>query len=354
MTTVATILNEARKYLGVAQYSAQHKAIIDTYNATKPLPVGYAVKYSDDWCDAFISFLAIKTKSTDIIGRECGVQRHIDIFKKLGIWNENGQGRPKPGDIITFNWDFFGQNNDGWADHIGIVESVSDTQITTIEGNTDRAVRRRTYQIGNGWIRGFARPKYQSATVNPPKTDVKDTVKKSNSTLAEEVKAGKWGNDPQRSQQLKAAGYDPVAIQKLVDAAVNPSRKSNETIAKEVLAGTWGNDPQRSRDLKAAGYDTKAIQALVNKGFPSSTPTPAPRPILKGENLPNKGTFKFGVNTNIRTGPGLSYPIRKQNGKNVFYNAGQSVNYTKKVIADGYVWLYYKSYSGQDSWVAVV
>jgi len=41
--------------------------------------------------------------------------------------------------------------------------------------------------------------------------------------------------------------------------------KSNEEIAKEVLAGKWGNDPDRKNKLKAAGYDHKAIQAIVNK-----------------------------------------------------------------------------------------
>lgn len=164
MTTVTTILNEARKYIGVTQNSDVHKSIIDTYNAVKPLPVGYAVTYQDDWCDAFVTFLAIKSGATNLIGRECGVQRHIEIFKNLGIWIEDGTITPKPGDLITFNWDEWKQANDGFADHIGIVESVANNQITTIEGNTDRAVKRRTYQVGNGFIRGFARPKYANTS----------------------------------------------------------------------------------------------------------------------------------------------------------------------------------------------
>lgn len=40
---------------------------------------------------------------------------------------------------------------------------------------------------------------------------------KSIDELAREVIAGKWGNDPQRSQKLRAAGYDPVAVQKRVN-----------------------------------------------------------------------------------------------------------------------------------------
>ena len=95
-----------------------------------------------------------------LIGRECGVERHIQIFKRLGIWNENGLTTPKAGDIITFNWDQNSQQNDGWADHIGIVESVQNGIIHTIEGNSNGAVRRQVYRVGHGNIRGFATPRY--------------------------------------------------------------------------------------------------------------------------------------------------------------------------------------------------
>lgn len=165
MTTVTQILDKARSYLGTVQWDNQHKAIVDKYNSIVPLPVGYQVKYTDDWCDTFITTLAIETGAVDIIGRECGVQRHIDIFKQKGIWLEDGRITPKPGDIITFNWDQNYQNNDGFADHIGIVEKVSGGVITTIEGNTDRACKRRTYNVGNGYIRGYARPKYAISSI---------------------------------------------------------------------------------------------------------------------------------------------------------------------------------------------
>lgn len=162
--SVEKILNEAKKYLGVTQGSSEHKMIVDRYNSVKPLPNGYQMTYYDDWCDAFISFLAIQTDSTDLIGRECGVQRHIDIFKDLGIWIEDGTKTPKSGDIITFAWSVSSQPNDNWADHIGIVEEVTGETITTIEGNSDGSVRRNTYTIGNGNIRGYARPSYQTNT----------------------------------------------------------------------------------------------------------------------------------------------------------------------------------------------
>lgn len=93
--------------------------------------------------------------------------------------------------------------------------------------------------------------------------------KKSNEQIADEVLAGKWGNNPQRRDSLIAAGYDYNAIQAIVNGKVgNPTtapRKSNEVIAEEVLAGAWGNNPERQQRLQAAGYDYAAIQAIVNQ-----------------------------------------------------------------------------------------
>ena len=130
------------------------------YNSIQPLPVGYAVKNSDDWCDIFVTVLFQRQGLSDLIGRECGVERHINIFKQKGIWNEDGTATPQRGDIITFNWDQNSQPNNGWADHIGIVEKVENGLIYTIEGNSHNQVKQKQYPIGQGNIRGFARPNY--------------------------------------------------------------------------------------------------------------------------------------------------------------------------------------------------
>ena len=155
------ILRAAASLVGVRGGSAAHHQLVNDYNSVRPLPVGYAVKNSDDWCDIFVTTVFQREGLSGLIGRECGVERHIQIFKRLGIWNENGAATPKAGDIITFNWDQDTQPNDGFADHIGIVENVSNGVIHTIEGNSNDQVRRKTYRIGHGNIRGFASPRYQ-------------------------------------------------------------------------------------------------------------------------------------------------------------------------------------------------
>ena len=156
-----SVLREAASLVGIKGGSEEHKALVNDYNSVKPLPVGYAVKESDDWCDIFTTVVFQRQGLSHLVGRECGVERHIQIFKKLGIWNEDGASTPKAGDIITFNWDKDTQQNDGWADHIGIVEKVENGIIHTIEGNSNNQVRRNVYQIGHGNIRGFASPQYQ-------------------------------------------------------------------------------------------------------------------------------------------------------------------------------------------------
>ena len=155
------ILRAAASLVGVRGGSAAHHQLVNDYNSVRPLPVGYAVKNSDDWCDIFVTTVFQREGLSGLIGRECGVERHIQIFKRLGIWNEDGSSTPKAGDIITFNWDQNSQPNNGFADHIGIVESVSNGFIHTIEGNSNDQVRRNTYRIGHGNIRGFASPRYQ-------------------------------------------------------------------------------------------------------------------------------------------------------------------------------------------------
>jgi len=156
------VIRAAANLVGTSTGSPAHQRMVADYNSVKPLPVGYAVKNTDDWCDVFVTVVFQREGLSYLVGRECGVERHIQIFKKLGIWNEDGTTTPQSGDIITFNWDKDTQQNDGWADHIGIVERVENGWIHTIEGNSSNGVvRRNTYRVGHGNIRGFARPHYQ-------------------------------------------------------------------------------------------------------------------------------------------------------------------------------------------------
>ena len=266
--TAQDVLNVMRSWLGFSEANGKFKQIIDLYNSVKPLPRGYAVKYSDEWCDTTVSAAGIKAGCSDLIGRECGCEEHVKIFKSMGIWIEDGTITPKPGDIILYNWDDNTQPNDGYSDHIGFVESVSGKTITCIEGNKGEAVARRTLSVGNGNIRGYARPKYASGGSSSGSSGT--SGKKSVTEIAKEVLAGKWGNGDERKAALKNAGYDYNAVQAKVNelakggTASKPSKSVSE-VAKEVISGKWGNGTDRENKLKAAGYDADAVQKEVNR-----------------------------------------------------------------------------------------
>lgn len=95
----------------------------------------------------------------------------------------------------------------------------------------------------------------------------KPTSKAPTEALAREVIAGKWGNGSERRRRLIQAGYDPVAVQIVVNRllAGQPVKKSTEEVAREVIAGKWGNGAERVSRLIRAGYNPAAVQVVVNK-----------------------------------------------------------------------------------------
>ena len=160
--TAQAMIDAFYAWNGYSRINGKQKGIIDIYNSMTPWPVGYKMKYSDAWCDATVTAAAIKTGNVGRIGRECSVPRHITIFKKLGIWEEDGTIKPRPGDIIVYSWRKFRQPNNSSASHIGIVVKVKGNEITALEGNRGiGVVAERTIPVGWGCIRGYARPKYR-------------------------------------------------------------------------------------------------------------------------------------------------------------------------------------------------
>lgn len=198
MATATKVINQAKAWIGKNEKDGTFKEIIDTYNKIKPLPRGYKVKYTDEWCATFISALAYKVGATHIIFCECSCEKMINLFKEKGTWLENENMTPKPGDIIFYDWQDTGSgDNKGSADHVGIVEKVADRVITVIEGNKGEAVARRTIKVNGKYIRGYARPKYEAE---------KETSSTSQyciiDQLAKDVIAGKYGKGEERKKKL--------------------------------------------------------------------------------------------------------------------------------------------------------
>ena len=169
--TAEKLVDQARAWLGCKEADLSNKEIIDIYNHHEPVARGCKLGYRDPWCAAFVSACAIKTGMTDIIPTECGCGSMVKLLQKIDSWDESDDRIPNVGDIIFFDWDDSGYgDNKALPGHVGIVEHVSGSTITVIDGNNkDDAVGRRTIKINGRFIRGYGVPKYD----NPPSSDTR-------------------------------------------------------------------------------------------------------------------------------------------------------------------------------------
>lgn len=209
------VVAQAVAWLGMNEADGTHKRIIDIYNAQRPLPVGYAVKYNDAWCATFVSAVAVKLGYTDIIPCECSCPRMITLFQNKGIWVENENRTPNPGDIIFYDWqdgsDSSGDNR-GSSDHVGIVEKVSGGYITVIEGNYSDSVKRRTLAVNGRYIRGYGVPKYDPESASEPSAEVEVETSKVEATANVALKVLRKGSEGEQVKALQrmlyAMGYN--------------------------------------------------------------------------------------------------------------------------------------------------
>lgn len=140
--------------------------------------------------------------------------------------------------------------------------------------------------------------------------------------------------------------------EQVTDVVLNVRKEPNTTspVVETLKPGTRIKPTKIVRNgEKVVGYTTWCN--VPGGGWVSMAyTTPYNAPVvatLKGSNLPNSGWYTCPENMNIRSGAGTNFGIVGSYGK------GQGFNYSKKVVANGYVWLYYKSYSGHDRYVAV-
>jgi hypothetical protein len=155
-----------------------------------------------------------------------------------------------------------------------------DWKATACAGPFMDKIREQLFQAVLASYKQFAGSAPAPAPAPPaPTPPVKGTVQE----IAREVIAGQWGSGPERVQRLTAAGYDASAVQAEVNRQLSANqppapapRQNIHEVALRVIAGDYGNGPDRSARLVAAGYSTSEVQAEVNRilgGSGGSAPT---------------------------------------------------------------------------------
>jgi hypothetical protein len=142
-------LAQARKFVGVTEHPP----------GSNRTPFGrWFGADGEPWCAIFLSYcfkvgagivLCGGTGGTGVTANGCAYVPTLEGWlRDTGQWLD--PGRPRPGDIVVFNWD------GGKADHAGIVEhDLGGGRFSSIEGNSDDQVARREHSIGD--VEGFGR-----------------------------------------------------------------------------------------------------------------------------------------------------------------------------------------------------
>lgn len=116
----------------------------------------YGFSSREEWCACFVSWCADQCGYIEagVIPKFSLCSAGMEWFESRGQFMD-GSYVPATGDLVFFDW-----GNDGSVDHVGIVESVVDGNIYTVEGNSGDKVARRSYPIGYGQIVGYGVPAY--------------------------------------------------------------------------------------------------------------------------------------------------------------------------------------------------
>lgn len=200
--TAKNYIANCEKYLGCKESNGSHKKIIDIFNSSKLKT--FSVSYSDAWCAAFISAMAVETGMDKLIPISANCD---EMYKKgtiMGISIPKSSWIPKVGDIIFYDW-----NVNGELDHVGAVKSINGSGITVIEGNKNDSVAHREINYKNGTITKILRPRYETETVKRSYKDYCNT--------AINVINGKYGNGENRKTKLEKDGYSYEKVQAIVD-----------------------------------------------------------------------------------------------------------------------------------------
>lgn len=138
-------------------------------------------KQGYEWCTSFVAWCFWRMAGSEAKEILCLTGDYgASCTMWAGYYKSQSRlfAKPKVGD------QYFQKGSDGKPCHTGLVEKVSDSGFTTIEGNAGNMVKRVNRKLDSGTVYGFGRPKYAAEkTKEPVKEPVKETAKTEDETM---------------------------------------------------------------------------------------------------------------------------------------------------------------------------
>lgn len=209
------------------------------------------------WCDVFVdagfiacfgldTAAALTYQKKGAFSAKCSIS--ADYYKQHGALTRT----PEPGDQIFFYYD-------GGINHTGIVESVSNGLVTTIEGNSSDMVARRSYGLGSVVIAGYGRPNWAAVVNNQsstqpaageavpekpagPEKPAVNYYPYTYNVAVSLLKKGSYGPQVKHMQQLLNANGFPCEADGEFGDETFEALKAFQMAAKIGVDGEWGGE----------------------------------------------------------------------------------------------------------------
>lgn len=154
-----------------------------------------------DWCAMFVSFcLHYAGIPEEVFPQAAGCRTWIRLLEEKELYRSAAEEAPQAGDVIFFDWE-----NDGLADHVGLVYKVEDDgRVTTIEGNSSDRVQSVTYHAEDERILGYG--------LLPANVVLLDDEWTQQTLQAQIYQDGNYSNQASGNTQIRINGSFPQGV----------------------------------------------------------------------------------------------------------------------------------------------
>lgn len=154
------VVAEAWSLLGIREGTTGHGKIVDIYNSQPKLPWDYELQYDDPWCAATMSYVGIVLGITHVILPESSCSRMIELYRRVGRWEERDDYVPDLADLVVYDRDAKKGECTGNPEHVGMVVGKRGRNLQILEGNYGDKVELREIPVEYIKIRGYCLPDY--------------------------------------------------------------------------------------------------------------------------------------------------------------------------------------------------